>query len=300
MELQHILGNVYYLPGPSNVGLVVGKGRRAILIDTGVGQRSGRRLLRLLRDRGLDLVAILNTHCHGDHMGGNAYLVEHTGARVCAPLYDSVMLRYPWWGTMCMFGGAEPLAELRVPRFAPQPCAVDMVVEDGELDVAGLTVRAVSLPGHTGTHTGYIVNGVFFLGDALAGEAELSNSSISYAYSVTGWLGSLEKLRRYSCVYYVLGHGGVESDISGLIDSNIARMNGMVEFVRVYLTGNSVGVSEILEAVCQRCGVEIRNVRQYYRWCPMIHSLLSHLSNGGEIVCEIRDNRLLWRAVEGR
>jgi len=298
LHLQHILNNVYYLPGASNVGLVIGMNQQALLIDTGIGQRSGRQLLRILEERNLSLAAIFNTHCHGDHVGGNAYLVQHTGAKVYAPLYDSVVLQYPIWGTLCMFGGADPIAKLRVPRFAPQPCPVDVIVTEGEIAIAGVTVQVVPLPGHTGTHTGYIVNDVFFTGDILAGEAELTNSAISYAYSITKRLQSLSKLRHYSCAYYVLGHGKIQRDISVLIDRNIARIKETLDFIQGYLAENAAEATEILRAVCKYYGTEIHNVRQYFLWYSTLHSFLSHLSNSGAITYEIRNNRLVWHTAE--
>ena len=294
MQPQPVVDNVYCLPGASNVGLVAGAGQQALLIDTGVGERSGRQLLQVLEERGLRLAAILNTHGHGDHVGGNAYLVEHTGARVYAPLHDGIVMRYPLWGTMCTFGGAEPIAELSVARFAPPACAVDVTVSEGELEIAGVKVQVVPLPGHTGSHTGYIVNDVFFTGDLLAGDAELDNAPISYAYSVTRRLRSLEGLRHYSCAAYVLGHGPVERDIAGLVERNIARVNDVLAFIRQYLAGGGAEASELLGAVCAHYGIRIRNVREYYMLYPTLHSFLSHLHNSGEIAHRVEDNRLLW------
>jgi glyoxylase-like metal-dependent hydrolase (beta-lactamase superfamily II) len=306
LQLQHILGNVYYLPGASNIGLIIGEGQRAILIDTGVGQRSGRQLLELLQQQGLTLSAILNTHCHGDHVGGNAYLVEHTGAQVYAPVYDAVVLQYPVWGAMCMFNGADPLDELRVPRFAAQPCTADVLVTEGTLEIAGVRVQVVPLPGHTGTHTGYIIldnssgdgaNKVFFTGDILAGEEELANMAIPYAYSVTKRLESLEKLKRYSCAYYVLGHGRLQRDIATLIKRNIAQVQDVLNFIKAYLT-QPAEANELLSAVCAHYRIEIRTVKQYYLLHPTLYAFLSHLSNSGAIKYEIKDNRLLWHASE--
>lgn len=300
MQLQHVLNNVYYLPGASNIGLVIGEGQQALLIDTGVGERSGRQLLQLLEERGLHLVAILNTHGHGDHVGGNAYLVEHTGARVYAPLHDGIVLRYPVWGTLCTFGGAEPIVELSVPRFAPHSCAVDVTVSEGEVEVAGVRVQVVPLPGHTGTHTGYIVDNVFFIGDILAGAAELANAPVSYAYSITKRLASLEKLRHYSCAYYVLGHGAVERDIGPLIERNIAQLNDVIEFIKNVLARGGAEANELLLAVCAHYGITIRNVREYYMLYPTLHAFLSHLNNCGEIAHSMENNRLLWHTVERR
>lgn len=298
MQLQHLHHNVYFLPGPSNVGLVVGEGQQALLIDTGAGKRSGRQLWHILEERNLRLVAIFNTHCHGDHVGGNAHLVERSGARVYAPAYDAVVMQYPIWGTLCMFGGADPLAEFRVPRFAPQPCAADVIVTEGELRLAGVTVQVVPLPGHTGSHTGYIVNGTFFTGDTLAGEAELENTPFSYAYSITRQLQSLAKLRDYPCPYYVLGHGKVEREISVLIERSIAQIMDVLDFVKGHLATGCAEASDLLSVLCAHYGIGIRNVRQYYYWYPVLHSYLSHLSNSGQIRCKIEDNRLLWCAAQ--
>lgn len=298
LPLQHIWDNIYYLPGASNIGLIVGEEKQALLIDTGIGQRSGRQLLHILEERHLRLAAILNTHGHGDHTGGNAYLVERTGAKVYAPLYDSIVLQHPTWGSMCIFGGAEPIAELSTPRFAPQPCATDVIVTEGKLRIAGVTIQVVPLPGHTGSHTGYIVNNVFFTGDILAGEAELANMAISYAYSITKRLESLQKLRSFSCSYYVLGHGPLESDIARLIERNIAQITDVLHFIRSYLAQAPAEANGILEAVCEHYKIEIRNIREYYLFYPTLHAYLSHLRNKGQIAYQVNGNRLLWYAVE--
>ncbi len=305
MFLQHILGNVYCLPGASNVGLVIGEGHQAFLIDSGIGQRSGRQLLQVLEQQGLGLAAILNTHGHGDHVGGNAYLVEHTGARVYAPVYDAVVLQYPLWGTLCMFSGAEPLNELRTLRFAAQPCKADVLVTEGELEVAGVKVQVVPLPGHTASHTGYIVQAegppdlpasqdVFFTGDILAGDAELANATISYAYSITKRLESLEKLRGYSCARYVLGHGEVQHDIQWLIERNIAQVTAALDLIKALLAQEPAEAGQLFEAVCAHYRIDVRTVKEYYLLYPTLHSFLSHLSNSGQISHIIRNNRLLW------
>ncbi len=297
MLLQHIRDNVYYLPGASNIGLVVGEDKKAFLIDTGIGQRSGRQLLQILNEQRLKLAAILNTHGHGDHTGGNAYLVERTGTKIYAPLYDAIVLQHPTWGSMCVFGGAEPITELSTPRFAPQPCTTDVIVVEGELQIAGVTIQVVPLPGHTGSHTGYIVNDVFFTGDILAGEAELANTTISYAYSITKRLDSLERLRHFSCSYYVQGHGPLKSDIADLIERNIAQVMDVLHFIQSYLAQAPAEASEILKAVCEHYKIEMRNIREYYLFYSTLHAYLSHLHNQGQIAYQVKDNHLLWYAI---
>jgi glyoxylase-like metal-dependent hydrolase (beta-lactamase superfamily II) len=300
LQLQHLTGNIHYVPGASNVGLVTTDHGQALLIDTGVGTRSGRRLLRILQDQNLELVAIFNTHCHGDHVGGNAFLVEHTGARVYAPLHDAIAIEQPVWGTMCMFGGADPLAELEMPRFAAQPCKVDVRVGTGTVSVAGTQVQVVPLPGHTGSHTGYIIDDVFFTGDILAGDQELAHAPITYAYSITMRLQSLEKLRRYSCAHYVLGHGKPEQDIGSLIERNIDRVNDVLAFIKAFLEQGCADVDQIYAALCRHYGIKVHTLKQYFLIYPTLHSYISHLSRNGDITHTFEANRLLWCLANGR
>lgn len=294
MKLEHIKDNVYYLREVINVGVVVGDDRQAILIDSGLGDRSGQRILQALGAKGLRPVAVLNTHCHGDHSGGNAYLVQQAGVKIYAPPYDAVVLRQPEWGPLCLFAGADPIHELAIPRFSMRPSPVDVIVTEGELTVADVSIEAVALPGHTGTHTGYIASGVFFLGDALCSEQELENAGIPYGYSVTMRLDTLRKLRHYHCDYYLLAHGDLRRDISELIELNHRRVEETLTVIVDYLARQPAEASEVMVAVCEHFGLQLRKVQGFFLLQPTIYSHLSHLHNQGEIAFKIEGNRLLW------
>jgi len=299
MELQHIVDNVYYLPGVINIGVIRGGGDQVVLIDSGIGDRSARRILRVLQAEGLRPVAVCNTHGHGDHVGGNAYLVEQAGVRVYAPLYDSTIIRYPIWGTLCMFAGAEPIHELAVPRFSPRPSPVDEIVTEGELSIAGTTIEAISMPGHTGTHTCYRAGRVLFLGDLLSSEVELEHAKVSYAYSVTMRLESLARLPTIEADYYLLAHGGLRQDIGPLLEINVARMHETLDFIREYLARGRAEAADVVAAVADHFGLNISRVREYFQIHPTIYAHLSYLHNRGEIDFELEGNRLWWVAGAG-
>ncbi len=52
---------------------------KAAIIDPGMGADEE---LSLLKNNGLTLIYIINTHSHSDHTGGNAVLSGHTGAKI--------------------------------------------------------------------------------------------------------------------------------------------------------------------------------------------------------------------------
>lgn len=123
-------------PGWLSNAYLVGEGGEAIVIDTGAPLGP---ILGALERHGRRLAAILCTHRHGDHTGGNDDLVRRTGAAVLALRLEAPYIR-----------GAQPL-------------------DDGEARTWGaLEVQVVHLPGHTTGHAGYLVSGAgLFTGDCL-------------------------------------------------------------------------------------------------------------------------------------
>ena len=83
--------------------------------------------LDLLAQLGLELVAVVETHVHADHVTGAGELRKRTGA-VC-----------------------------HVPRLGGAPCA-DVPLSDGdEVRVGAVSLRAVATPGHTNGCMSYLV-----------------------------------------------------------------------------------------------------------------------------------------------
>jgi len=295
MELQHIADNVYYLSSAINIGVIRGDNDQVVLIDSGIGDRSARHILHALQAEGLRPVAVFNTHGHGDHVGGNAYLVEQAGVRVYAPLYDSIVIRQPIWGMLFMFAGGEPIRELAVPRFSPRPSPVDEIVTEGELSIAGTTIEAIPMAGHTGTHTCYRAGRILFLGDLLSSEVELEHAKISYAYSVTMRLESLARLRTIEADYYLLAHGDLRQDISPLLELNLARVRETLDFIKQYLARGRAEAADVVAAVADHFGLSLDRVRDYFMLQPTIYSHLSYLHDRGEIDFELEGNRLWWK-----
>jgi len=94
-----------------------------------------------LEQKGWRLTMILNTHHHGDHVGGNLELKQKTGCTVIAPLSD----------------------RHRIP-------GLDRGVVDGDVIMLGAhSARVISTPGHTSGHVVYHFSGdnLLFCGDTL-------------------------------------------------------------------------------------------------------------------------------------
>lgn len=121
-------------PLQSNCWLVWEADGPALVIDPGDDLK---RILDALGGR--EVEAIILTHCHFDHLGAAAGLVEATGAALMAHSEDAEHVGTPHGTGSVLFGFDGALA--------PHP---DRILDDGETVTAGtLNVEILSTPGHT-------------------------------------------------------------------------------------------------------------------------------------------------------
>jgi len=298
VEWLALTPRVAVLKGPVNCGVVVGQAGQALVVDSGMGSRSGRQIAEMLAERGLRPAAVLNTHAHGDHTGGNAYLVREAGARLYAPEHEATWVRSPEWGMVFLFGGAEPVAGMTTRRLLPEGAPVHAVVCEGTLRLAGVRVEALHLPGHTRGHMGYLVEGVLFLGDALASEAELA-SGLPYTYSVSLKLQTLERLESVRAEWYVPGHGEPRREIAPLLRANREAIEGTCAAIQALLAGGPMSEEEVVARVFRGMGAPLHRLGEFSMARATVLSHLSYLHGLDLVAYEVQDGRVLWRLTAG-
>jgi hydroxyacylglutathione hydrolase len=115
---------------------------RAVMIDPG---DEAERLLEAADALGLQIEAILVTHCHFDHIGAVAPVAEATGAPVYCPVIERPIL--------------ADVMKWVPPGFGPfESYEADHTVAGGEqLALAGLDVEVIFTPGHSPGHVTYAI-----------------------------------------------------------------------------------------------------------------------------------------------
>ncbi len=128
---------------------------KALVIDPG---DEPQRLLQAIEDLGVEIEAILITHCHFDHIGAVAPVAQATGAPVYCPQLEKPVL-------------ADINSYVPFPGFGPcESYEADELVGGGEhLTLAGLEIDVVFTPGHSPGHVTYALpdQRALFSGDVL-------------------------------------------------------------------------------------------------------------------------------------
>ena len=129
--------------------------RKALIVDPG---DEAERILAPVEELGLEVEAILLTHCHFDHIGAVAPVARATGAPVYCPQIEVPLL-------------ADIMSFVPWPGFGPfESYDADETLAGGEhLSLAGLEIDVLFTPGHSPGHVTYSIpeHEAVFSGDVL-------------------------------------------------------------------------------------------------------------------------------------
>ena len=293
--IEHLNGRAYVAPGGVNIGVLKAADGKTVLIDTGLNDTAARKVLRALQEEDRTVTAIITTHGHADHFGGNSFVVKRTGATVHAPLMDEAILRYPILQPITLFAGADPPASMRGGFMLAEPSPVDVTYEAGTMQVEGIEINVVALPGHSANQMGLLVDGVFYCADVVLPDRVIERYKMPYLYSVGDHLTSLDAASGVAHIAAVPGHGPVLHQAGQLIDDNRTLVLDVADRI-VRIARERLMPEEILARLLGELGADPQDAASYYLLHPTIFAYLSYLEGVGRMSHAISQGRSLWSA----
>ena len=218
-EFEEIVPDTFLLKvpfGPVWTGIILIRGEKNVLIDSSHLEPE-KYLIPALDKLGMkvsDIDWLLNTHVHGDHIGGHGTLVSKYGLKTATLKESADALRDPVKVAIRV--------RTRFPKNSPQPqlylkgVEPDRILDEGEL-LEG-RFYAVSTPGHDDDCLTWIDTrtGTAFTGDTLQGNGT-PTQGIGFYRDLSAYRNTLEKLMTMNLDNLICGHyyDGIGSVIKG-------------------------------------------------------------------------------------
>lgn len=285
-ELKKIVGDIYYIPGRTNIG-VVARDDWCMIIDTGLDEDQGRRIFNLVREAGLRIKYIFNTHSHADHIGGNNIILDRAEAKVLAPRIESHFIENPALEPLFLYG-SHPPESLKEKFFMAKPSKVDRMVVEGLDEETALIY--VSLPGHSFNMYGVISDDVFFIADAVFSESSVKKFGVIYHFNVKEAVKTLDKLEKMNFRYYVPSHFEPVSDIGSIIKVNLQSIQRVRSLIEEY-TSTRISLEELFSNILKELRLELPPPI-YFLYSSALKSYISWLIDEKIIDSRFDDGRL--------
>lgn len=155
MKIKPIIRRI--LTGPLDVNCyIVGcpHSHEAVIIDPG---GHGKKIMKSIQELDLKAVALIDTHGHFDHIGGNSYLMTHV---------DSLRL-YLHTSDLQYLRNAREHADYWSMKFEDSPEPTDLLQGGEEIIAGDLRLKIIHTPGHSPGGISIYLPGHLFTGDAL-------------------------------------------------------------------------------------------------------------------------------------
>jgi len=209
MKFEEVLPGTYVLKVPFSIvwtGIVLVRGEKNYLIDSS-HEEPELHLIPALAELGLgpgDIDWLLNTHCHGDHIGGHHALVTKYGLKTAVSREGAESLRDP--------AKVAIRIRIRFPDDSPPPQSYlkgvepDLILDEGEWLDGRFT--PIPTPGHEQDCVCWYdkVTRTIFSGDSLQANGT-PTQGIGFYQSLTAYRQSLARLKaRTDIENVVCGH----------------------------------------------------------------------------------------------
>lgn len=290
-ELNQVGEKSYYINCPAKIGIYLAGNTDVYLIDSGNDKEAGKKVRKILDEKGWNLLGILNTHSNADHIGGNQYLQQQTGCKVFSGGMEKAFIEFPVLEPSFLYGG-YPCKDLRH-KFL---LAKSSIAKDFSDEAFPKEVEVIPLKGHFFDMVGFRTpDDTVFLADCLSSRDTLDKYQIGFVYDVAQYLETLEMVKSIKGKMFVPAHAPATDNITELADYNRNKVHEIAEKI-LSVCREPICFEQILQKLFFDYGLTM-NFEQYVLVGSTVRSYLSWLKDSRKLGVSFEDNMLLWNVV---
>ena len=247
-DLIKLTDRTYYFDLPTKIGVYVKDDKSVVLIDSGVNEKTAKRMLKEIENNGWRLDFIINTHSHTDHAGGNRFLCETTGCKAYASEVENILIEYPDVEATLVYGG-YPCRDFRKRFMNTEPSRTYDICEAPLPE--GMEI--FPLYGHTAHMIGVKTpDDVYFIADVVNSKATIDRAVICYVYDIDTQLETLENLKKLDGKICVPAHAESTENVAYLAKINIENILSIRECILEFLREKPMTTEEMVSAVSNK------------------------------------------------
>lgn len=286
-ELCKVINNTYFINCPAKIGVYI-DGTDAYLIDSGNDKDAGKKVKRILDENGWSLKAIINTHSHADHIGGNKYLQAQTGCRIFAKGIEKAFTVSPILEPSFLSGSYPSKDFLHKFLFAQDSDCEDITSHEFPLNF-----EIIDLPGHSFEMIGVKTpDNVVFIADSISSPATIEKYGISYIYDVSSYLETLDLLENLNADYFVPSHSDVVQSLTEICKINRQSVLDIIEKIKSILITPKT-FETLLSCLFSEYNLIMTN-EQFVLIGSAVKSYLAYLKDKGIIKSCFENNTMFW------
>ena len=294
MNLEHALGNTFYLPLWQLIPIYKTDPHHCILLDTGLLEQRAY-LEEALHRAGLTPVGILCTHLHIDHAANCRYFQEKYHIPVALPAREAAL----GCGDLNLKAYFYPMSPGQA-RHDPQTAAMrftpDILIPPGAdaVTVAGVPFGVLPTPGHSPGHVCFRTpDDVLYLGDAMMTPEEARAAKMPYFFSIQAALNSMEHLARLPAAPALAAHRGETDDLpaaAAATRESVLRCAGRIWA----LAETPVTLETLYAGICRELKLLTGNVIKAGVFQRTVRTYVEYLLDTGALAVSARDSMLYY------
>lgn len=290
-EVYQVGSKTYYIDCPAKIGIYVIEDNKVCLIDSGNDKDAGKKIYHILEEHHWDLVSIINTHSHADHIGSNHYFQDKTGCLVLSTDLENAFAKYPSLEASFLYGGF-PCKELQNKFLLAKPTLSPISIEVN----LPYGLEFFRLPGHFFDMIGIKTSDdVYFIADCLSGPSILEKYHLVFLYDVEAFLKTLDFIETLEGKLCIPSHAPVTNHITDFVHLNRDKIHEIIHQIQTFC-GQPHSFDEILQFVFTHYSLSM-DFNQYVLVGSTLRSYLSYLHNQNLLSYEFQNNILYWKAT---